>query len=85
MPYDDGRNSGRARSARIRASHDYEATQLDSMRRRTREEAEPEPRGRLVARLATAFRSLRCLNPSPPNSPNPGPAHVPLPRTKSRR
>jgi hypothetical protein len=31
----DGSNSARARSARIRADHDYEATQLDSMRRRT--------------------------------------------------
>ena len=29
----DGSNSARARSARIRASHDYEATQLDTMRR----------------------------------------------------
>jgi hypothetical protein len=29
----DGSNSARARSARIRASHDYEATELDTMRR----------------------------------------------------
>jgi hypothetical protein len=29
----DGSNSARARSARIRTSHDYEATELDTMRR----------------------------------------------------
>jgi hypothetical protein len=33
----DGSNSARARSARIRTEHDYEATQLESMRRRTSE------------------------------------------------
>jgi hypothetical protein len=70
MPYDDGRNSARARSARIRASHDYEATKLESMRRRTGEGAEPKPRGRLVARLATAFRGPRRLSHSP--------AHIPV-------
>jgi hypothetical protein len=32
--YHDGGNSARARSARIRAGHDYEATHLDSMQRR---------------------------------------------------
>jgi hypothetical protein len=31
----DGRHSARARSAQIRRSHDLEATELDSMRRRT--------------------------------------------------
>jgi hypothetical protein len=31
----DGSDSARARSARIRADHDYEATRLDSMRRRS--------------------------------------------------
>jgi hypothetical protein len=41
MPYDDGRNSARARSARIRSSHDYEGTQLEEMRLRT---AALEPR-----------------------------------------
>jgi hypothetical protein len=29
----DGSNSARARSARIRTSHEYEATELDTMRR----------------------------------------------------
>jgi hypothetical protein len=65
MPYDDGRNSARARSARIRASHDYEATHLESMRRRTQETGETEPRVRLLARLAAALRGLR-----------PPPAHI---------
>jgi hypothetical protein len=46
----DGRNGARARSARIRSSHDYEATQLESMRRRTRALAEDERPSR-VARL----------------------------------
>jgi hypothetical protein len=67
MPYDDGRNSARARSARIGASHDYEATHLESMRRRTQEMGETEPRVRLVARLAAALRGLR-----------PAPAHIPV-------
>ena len=57
MPYDDGRNSARARSARIRASHDHEGTQLEEMRRRTRELGEPEPR--LLARLAAAVGRVR--------------------------
>jgi hypothetical protein len=35
MYREDGSNGARARSARIRASHDGEATQLDSMRRRS--------------------------------------------------
>ena len=47
----DGRNGARARSARIRSSHDYEATQLDSMRRRTRALAEDAERPSKVARL----------------------------------
>jgi hypothetical protein len=33
--YNDRRTSARARSAQIRRSHDLEATELDSMRRRT--------------------------------------------------
>jgi serine/threonine protein phosphatase PrpC len=57
MPYDDGRNSARARSARIRASHDHEGTQLEEMRRRTRELGQPEPR--LLARLAAAIGRVR--------------------------
>lgn len=60
MPYDDGRNSARARSARIRASHDYEATELESMRARTREAGEPRPG--LVTRLASAVALMRRTN-----------------------
>jgi hypothetical protein len=63
MPYDDGRNSARARSARIRASHDYEGTQLEEMRRRTRELGEPEPR--LLARLAAAIRHVHRSDSAP--------------------
>ena len=63
MPYDDGRNSARARSARIRTSHDYEGTQLEEMRRRTRELGEPEPR--LLARLAAAIGRVRRSESSP--------------------
>jgi hypothetical protein len=33
--YRDGRDSARARASRIRASHDYEATELEEMRLRT--------------------------------------------------
>jgi hypothetical protein len=51
----DGSDSARARSARIRVSHDDEATQLESMRLRTLRAAEtgsaPLPQ-RLVASLA---------------------------------
>lgn len=54
MPYDDGRYSARARSARIRASHDYEATQLEAMRRRSALESRPG-RASLVTRLSAAF------------------------------
>jgi hypothetical protein len=51
----DGSNSARARSARIRTAHDYEATQLDTMRRNAA--ARPEPsRVTLAARIASAFR-----------------------------
>ena len=51
----DGSNSARARSARIRTAHDYEATQLDTMRRNAA--ALPEPsRVPLAARIASAFR-----------------------------
>jgi hypothetical protein len=52
MPYDDGRNSARARSARIRASHDYEATQLEEMRRRS---AAIESCPGLLRRLSAVF------------------------------
>jgi hypothetical protein len=55
MPYDDGRNSARARSARIRASHEYEATHLEEMRRRaTPIESRPD-RASLLGRLRAVF------------------------------
>jgi hypothetical protein len=38
--YGDERNGSRARSSRIRSSHDLEATTLDTMRRRSGEQAE---------------------------------------------
>jgi hypothetical protein len=56
MPYDDGRNGARARSARIRASHDYEATQLEEMRLRS---AAIESRPALLRRLAAVFARPR--------------------------
>ena len=49
MPYDDGSNSARARSARIRASHDYEATHLEELRRRP---VSPARRPMLLGRLS---------------------------------
>lgn len=52
----DRRNGGRARSARIRREHDYEATQLESMRRRR---SGGEGRTSLVVRLASALLRLR--------------------------
>jgi hypothetical protein len=50
----DGSNSARARSARIRSAHDYEATQLDTMRRNPVVREEPS-RVPLTARIASAF------------------------------
>jgi hypothetical protein len=55
----DGSDSARARSARIRSSHDDEATQLDAMRRRTQETPEPVDRIRLMTRLGRVVRRLR--------------------------
>ena len=60
----DGSDGARARSARIRSEHDYEATQLDSLARRSaaRESESGRVRGwgspavaiiRLIARHAT--------------------------------
>ena len=49
-PYDSGYGS-RARSARIRAEHDDEATRLESMRLRT---AEPRERANHLGRLRAA-------------------------------
>jgi hypothetical protein len=51
----DGSNGARARSARIRASHEYEATQLDSMRRNAAALETQPPPASLRARLASAF------------------------------
>ena len=60
MPYDDGRNSARARSAHIRTSHDHEATQLEEMRRRSASLEPHQGRVSLLTRLSVAFgRSLR--------------------------
>jgi hypothetical protein len=59
MPYDDGRNGARARSARIRTSHDYEATQLEEMRSRSAA-LEPRPaRVVLRTRLSVLFGGRR--------------------------
>jgi len=51
----DGSNSARARSARIRAAHDGEANELESMRRRAAA-AELHQRVSLVARLRSFLR-----------------------------
>jgi hypothetical protein len=56
--YHDASNGGRARAARIRSAHDYEATELDSMRRRTqRARRNGAPRGP-IARLAALLARL---------------------------
>jgi hypothetical protein len=58
MPYDAGGNGARARSARIRTSHDYESTQLEEMRRRSvRVTPQPE-RGSILSRLSAPFRRM---------------------------
>ena len=59
MPYDEGRNSTRARSARIRASHDYEATQLEEMRRRSAAPDVRPARAPLLTRLSAVFLRAR--------------------------
>jgi hypothetical protein len=51
----DGSNSARARSARIRTTHDYEATELDSMRRAGELARQQPPRASLRARVAGIF------------------------------
>ena len=58
----DGSNSARARSARIRTAHEYEATQLDTMRRNAVAREEP-PRVTLAARIASAFRRTPRVEP----------------------
>jgi hypothetical protein len=62
----DGSNSARARSARIRASHDDEATLLESMRRngRTRD-LHRRPRASLATRLASLVRRGRRAGDEP--------------------
>jgi hypothetical protein len=56
--YRDGSDSARARSARIRASHDYEATELESMRQRTLAGDRPEARVPRIAHLGATLRRL---------------------------
>ena len=55
MPYGDEGNGARARSARIRTSHDYEATQLEEMRRRSAPLELHAGRSSLLTRLSAAF------------------------------
>ncbi len=55
MPY-DGSNGARARSSRIRAAHDDEATRLESMRQRARaSQAHPTARASLLTRAVRAL------------------------------
>lgn len=58
----DGSNSARARSARIRAAHDYEANRLESMRRNA---TQPQPHVSLLARLTSALSRARRWNADP--------------------
>jgi hypothetical protein len=59
MPFDDGSNSARARSARIRAEHDYEANELEAMQRRSAAfEARPR-RVSLLTRISDVFGGMR--------------------------
>ena len=59
----DGSNSARARSARIRAAHDYEANRLESMRRNTG--MQQQPHVSLLARLTSALGRVRRWNADP--------------------
>jgi hypothetical protein len=59
----DGSNSARARSARIRAAHDYEATRLESMRRNTG--MQQQPHVALMARLTSVIGRVRRWNADP--------------------
>ena len=68
--HQDGSNSGRARSARIRASHDYEATELESMRRRGKAlEDRQRPRPTLMARLMRGVVRMRPRDTEAPQVP----------------
>jgi hypothetical protein len=56
----DGSNGARARSARIRAAHDGEANELESMRRRgAASAARAQSRVSLVARLTSFLGGAR--------------------------
>lgn len=58
--HQDGSTSGRARAARIRASHDYEATELESMRQRPGAlPARQRPRPSLMARVTAVLARTR--------------------------
>lgn len=59
MHHHDGGNGARARSARIRSSHDFEATHLDTMRRGTLAVEKTVERLTLVARVRATFGGLR--------------------------
>ena len=56
----DGSNSTRARSARIRSSHDYEATELDTMRRHAAAR-DLRPRPSFLMRLSALVGRARGL------------------------
>jgi hypothetical protein len=56
----DGSNSARARSSRIRAAHDDEATRLESMRRNAgARDLQHESHVSLAARLTAAVGRMR--------------------------
>lgn len=58
--HQDGSTSGRARAARIRASHEYEGTELESMRRRPGAlPGRERPRSSLMARVTAALARTR--------------------------
>jgi hypothetical protein len=59
----DGSNSARARSARIRAAHDYEANRLESMRRTA--SMQQQPHVSRLARLTSALARARRWNADP--------------------
>ena len=59
MHHHDGGNGARARAARIRSSHDYEATQLDTMRRGTLALEETVERPSFRARTRATLGRLR--------------------------
>ncbi len=57
----DGSNRARARSARIRTSHDYEATELDTMHRNATARGLEQRRPSIVKRLASLVERARVL------------------------